>query len=161
MNKSIDEHILDEVKSEYTRQLQTWTELTGRSHQFLQINGLILTIVMIGMQLTIDSGNSIALIFLSISAISIVLSVLIALLRVTKQIDIKEIKIDIKEGYDTSGKEKDIMLALISRYNIAQNDLIEKHNKRTKYHQYALRFLLAALISLASSILFVILTVIS
>ena len=79
MSNSIEASLLDEVRSEYTRQLQTWTELIGRSHQFLQINGLILTIVLIGMQLTIDSGNSIALIFLFMSAVLIVLSMLLVL----------------------------------------------------------------------------------
>lgn len=160
MSNSIEASLLDEVRSEYTRQLQTWTELIGRSHQFLQINGLILTIVLIGMQLTINSGNSIALIFLLMSAVLIVLSMLIVLLYVAKREIIKEIRIDIKEGYDASGKDKEILLALINTYNTAQNDLIEKYNKRSRDFQGALWCLLAALVSLAIFISLITLTVI-
>lgn len=44
------------------------------------------------------------------------------------------------------------MLELISTYNTAQNDLIEKYNKQSKHFQRALYLLFVALIFLSTFI---------
>ena len=49
--KISEEILLEEVKEEYARQLSTWVELTHKSYTFLQLNGLLLSVIFVGMSL--------------------------------------------------------------------------------------------------------------
>ena len=83
----------------------------------------------------------------------IVTSMCIILRYVIVRVEIKEIKVCVDEEYDARGKEKEILLALIKQYNIAQEDIIEKYNKRSKYFQWSLYPLFVAVVCLCGFII--------
>ena len=124
--------IVEEVRAQYSRQLSNWTDLERTSHTFLQLNGLMLTIILIGIGFVYDAPISVpALIMLLISASCIIASIWIIIYGFRRQ-TVKETKVELESKVDVEGKEEVIMRLLVAAYNEAQDDVISKHNGRTK-----------------------------
>ena len=147
-----EEIILTEVKAEYTRQLTSWTELNHKSSTFLQLNGLLLSIIVIGLGISSNTTINYAAIWLILSSVSIVISILILARHVISENGVKEIEINVDDDYNLINKEKELMLSLIGRYNIAQNYIINKHKIRIKHLRRSLHALVVGLCFLLASI---------
>lgn len=65
---------------------------------------------------------------------------------------IKEIKVEAASNADMTGKEKDIVLALISTYNIAQKDVTDQYKKRNFHFGLSVGFLIGDMIFLLAFI---------
>ena len=128
--RTSEEILLEEVKAEYSRQLEAWTHLTQKSHTFLHLNGLLLTVIFIGIGLQGHSSEFYVLL-LAASSICVIISISLGI-KTTKNESVKEIKVKLEEGSDIEGKEKEIIRHLIRTYNTAQDDIIRKFNIRKK-----------------------------
>lgn len=128
--KTSGEILLEEVKAEYSRQLEAWTELTQKSHTFLHLNGLLLTVIFIGIGLQ-GPLRELYVLLLAASSVCIIISIMIGI-KTTKSEAVKEIKVKLEEDSDIEGKEREIIYQLIRTYNTAQDDIISKYNVRKK-----------------------------
>lgn len=150
--KISEEILLEEVKAEYTRQLTSWTELNHKSHNFLQLNGLLLSVIFIGIGIIKDSLDVFTFLLLAASSCSVIVSTLILVRFVTPAASLKEIRIDLEGDIDVKDKEKDIMWSLIRQYNISQNNIISKHEGRLKKMSYSVWSLVVGLFFLLAFI---------
>ena len=134
--------------AEYARQLNTRVELNYKAHNFLQLNGLISSIIFIGTGIVGESLRSLLWPYLFVSSFCIIVSIGIIAVRITPAKKIKEIKVELDDGVKIDGKETCIMRALIKKYNVAQSDMITKHGARSREFQHSVYFLLAGLVAL-------------
>lgn len=153
--KSSEEIILEEVRAQYHRQLASWTELDHRSSNFLQLNGLMLTVVFIGLGFVYAELSVFLLAPLVISASFIVVFVLLLAVFVLRSTSVRETKVELDNDADVDGKEKDIMMSMIRAYNTAQQDVISKHNTRTRHMGHSVNTLLVGLLFLLAFIVLV------
>ena len=145
--KTSEEILLEEVKAQYTRHLNSWSELDSKSHNFLQLNGLILSIIVIGVISLDFSTNKLSSVMLIASAICIILSIVFGLTAITRK-KLKEIAVKVSDDADLEGSEKKIMLAMIKQYDISIRVIDEKHKKRTKEVERAMYSLFIGLVFL-------------
>ena len=127
--KTSEEILLEEVKDQYNRQLSNWTELNRKSQNFLQINGILLSVVFIGISFIMELASQ-YLIILTVSTISIILSLIISIFSIFKT-SIKETNIEIDRDADLENNEKKIIFGLIRIYKITIDEVTNKNNKRT------------------------------
>ena len=147
--RTSEEILLEEVKAQYTRHLNSWSELDSKSHNFLQLNGLILSIIVIGVISLDFSTNKLSSVMLIVSAICIILSIVFGLTAITRK-KLKEIAVKVSDDADLEGSEKKIMLAMIKQYDISIRVIDEKHKKRTKEVERAMYSLFIGLVFLIS-----------
>ena len=145
--KSSEEILLDEVKAEYARQLSSWTDLDRRFGSFLQLNGIILSIIFIGMGIRQNALNEMTFVLLSAS-VCIIISIIMLAIPTIKRTTIKEINVRIDGAPDMTNKERVIALALIKKYNIVQDDVISKHKIRLKMLSVSIFFFTLGIILL-------------
>ena len=145
--KTSEEILLEEVKAQYTRHLNSWSELDSKSHNFLQLNGLILSIIVIGVVSLDFSTNKLSSFMLITSAIWITSSIVFGVMATTRK-QLKEISVEISDDVDLEGKEKEIMLSMIKQYGISIKVIDEKYNERTKRVERAMYCLSTGLVFL-------------
>ena len=148
--KTSEEILLQEIKDEYYRQLSNWREFNHKSQNFLQINGLVLSVVFIGISISENISTDV-FILLSISSFFIILSTITALITNLRK-TIKEIDIKIKNNADLKNNEEKLIRGLIRIYNLANNNVIQENNKRSKEINFSVVFLILGMIFLFSFI---------
>ncbi len=151
--KTSEEILLEEVKDQYNRQLSNWTELNRKSQNFLQINGILLSVVFIGISFIMELASQ-YLIILTVSTISIILSLIISIFSIFKT-SIKETNIEIDRDADLENNEKKIIFGLIRIYKITIDEVTNKNNKRTDVLVYASMSLMLGLFFLFIFILLI------
>ena len=139
--KTSEEILLEEVKSEYARQMPSWTDLDHRWNSFLQFSGLLLSIIFIGIGITQNSFDNPISGLLVASSVCIIISIIILAFYSIKRTAIKEINVKVDKDMDIKGKEIDITLSLIRAYNSAQKDVTSKHIVRLKHLSWSVLFL--------------------
>ena len=132
MIRDSEEILLDEVKAEYTRQLSSWTDLSHRSSSFLQLNGIVLSIIFLGINFTQAVIVESIIVLLLLASVFIIFSIAILAAPAIHRVGTKDINIEINGVQDMKGKEHKIALALINQYLIAQKDVISKYENRLK-----------------------------
>ena len=155
--KTSEEILLEEVKSEYARQMASWTDLDHKWNSFLQFNGLLLSIIFIGIGITQNNSDESISELLGASSICIIISIIILAFYSIKRIPIKEINVKVDKDMDIKGKERDITLSLIRMYNITQEDVTSKHIARLKHLSWSVLFLTVGIGFLLSFIITVVL----
>jgi len=143
--KTGEEILLEEVRAQYSRQLDIWTELNNKSQSFLQLNGLLLSVIFIGMGFVSGVSDYGLFSLLITSAAAITTSIIILAVPIMQREHMKETKVETGSDAEMEGKEKDIMLALINAYNIAQKDVIDKYKKRNFQFGLSVGFLIGGL----------------
>ena len=143
--KTSEEILLEEVRSEYSRQLAAWTELTHRSHNALQLNGLLLTVIFIG--IGFQSSFREFSVMLMLSSACIVISIVLGICAARSE-SVKEIKVELDADSEIDDKQRDIMFHLIITYNTAQKDVIRKYNARKRILDWSWYLLSAGLVAL-------------
>lgn len=147
----IDEKtLLSEAKAGYNHQLSNWNELDHKFQNFLRLNGLLLTMIFIGIgfigmnsiieSIKADSINKsfifVAFVFLFFSVCSIFYSTLRSFSSVRDVSVIKEIDVNLYDDNDPKNKERDTFTSLIEKYDLARGKIIKNYDKRKKYYQH-------------------------
>ena len=150
--KTSEEILLEEVKAQYSRQLITWEQLLHKSQIFLQLNGLILSMIIIALGFVIDKLITITIVLILITLIFVSISIITTLIYVIRGMSLKDTKVVLEDDFNMEGKEKEIIVSLIRVYQISQNTLDKKYKKKSHYFDNNIIIFNAALMFLISVI---------
>jgi len=88
---------MEEVMGEFQRQLKTWNELNHKSYTFLQMNGLILSVIFIALSIEGDKIGVLRAFFLLLGSIFIIISMIVVICYGLIGMQIKEIKVELDD----------------------------------------------------------------
>ena len=134
IKKGNEKIILDEVKSRYARLINKQSEFNRKCHSLLQLDGLILSGMIICLGFTMEFISSNVSEFHEIRAyllisMGLIISSIIALISIMTLTKTKK-KIDEKlsNNRDMGKSEREIIKSLIKQYERAQDDINPKRN---------------------------------
>ena len=149
--KTTEEILFDELKYRHKTLQSDWAEGVTKSYRFLQINAVILSMVVIGLNIGILNDLSI-LLFLSSVCISVSMGIIVTALK-SKPVPVTTIN-----KLDADEPTEEILRDLRAAYMCAIEKQMELHDDRMKTIDISIYFFAAGAFFLSAFLLLTIIT---